>query len=392
MVNYDEFGPELIYDVYDPKTNLRGFVVIDNLALGAAKGGIRMTPSVSVEEVCKLARTMTWKNSLAGLPFGGGKAGIIADDRKMTPDQKSNLMKSFGKALRPISPKYYVAGPDMNTSEIDMKSFVEGNGSLKSATGKPADLCEKPGVRCGIPHEYGSTGFGVFHSTMVALKYAKLSKDCTVAIEGFGNVGTFIMKYLTEAGAKVVAVSDSKGTIYNADGLDFKALLDIKTKSGSVLNYTPGEKKSNGALFELEVDVLIPSAIPDVINAGNADKVKAKLVVEGANIPATPEIEQKLYQRNIVVVPDFVANAGGVISSYAEYKGKKPEEMFKMVERKIRFNTKKVLRRSKKEKIYPRDAAMKIAVERVKNAMGSSVQKEEKPQAPAVDEKPQDSA
>ncbi len=370
MVDYDEFGPEKILQVYGHKAGLRGFTVIDNTALGPAKGGIRMTPSVSIDEVAKLARTMTWKCSLAGLPFGGGKSGIVADPKKLTQEQKLSVMKAFGQALRPIAPKYYIAAPDMNTAEEEMRAFVDGNGSMKSATGKPAGLCVKPGEKCGIPHEYGSTGFGVFHATMIALRYAKIKqKDFTVVIEGFGNVGSFAAKYLSEAGAKVVAVSDSKGTIYNKDGLNFQQLADTKANTGSVVNYQPSQQLSNNALFELDVDVLIPSAIPDVINSGNVNKIKARMVVEAANIPATPEIEKQLHARGILVVPDFVANAGGVISSYSEYKGKNPDDMFRLVEKKIKANTNKVLKRAKKENVHPRDAAMSIAVERVKAAM-----------------------
>ncbi len=370
MIDYDEFGPEKILQVYEYKTGLHGFVVLDNTALGPAKGGIRMTPTVTIDEVAKLARTMTWKCSLAGLPFGGGKSGILADSKNMDNDKKMAIMKAFGRALRPIAPKYYVAAPDMNTAEEEMNAFVEGNGSLKSATGKPANLCVKPGEKCGIPHEYGSTGFGVFHATMIALKYAKIrNKDFTVAIEGFGNVGSFAAKYLSEAGAKIVAVSDSKGTIYNKDGLKFHDLADYKANTGSVINYPDGQQLSNAALFELNVDVLIPSAIPDVINEENVGNVKAKLIVEAANIPIKPEIEKQLHDRGILVVPDFVANAGGVISSYAEYKGKNPTDMFRLVEKKIKANTKKVLKRAKKEGMYPRDTAMAIAVERVRAAM-----------------------
>lgn len=370
MVDYDEFGPEKIIEVYDDKTKMHGFVVLDNTALGPAKGGIRMTPSVSIDEVAKLARTMTWKCSLAGLPFGGGKSGIVADPKNMDEEKKLAIMKAFGKALRPIAPKYYVAAPDMNTAEEEMQAFVDGNGSLKSATGKPANLCVKPGEKCGIPHEYGSTGFGVFHATMIALKYAKIrEKDFTVAIEGFGNVGSFAAKYLSEAGAKIVAVSDSKGTIYNKDGLKFQDLADFKANTGSVTNYPDGQKLSNAAIFGLDVDVLIPSAIPDVISENNVNDVKARLIVEAANIPVKPEIEKQLHHKGVLVVPDFVANAGGVISSYAEYKGKNPPEMFRLVEKKIKINTKKVLKRSKKDGVCPREAAMAIAVERVRAAM-----------------------
>ena len=370
----DEFGPEKVIEVYDSKTRMKGILVIDNTALGPGKGGIRMTPSVDVEEVFRLSRTMTWKCSLAGLPFGGAKSGIIADPKKLSIDEKKSLIQSFGKALKAVCPSKYIAAPDINTGEKEMQWFVEANGSWKAATGKPANYCMKAfgkkGQVCGIPHEFGSTGFGVAHSTKVAIDHLGLDiNKATIAIEGFGNVGSFAFNYLSEIGAKIVAVSDSKGVIYNDKGLDFQKLTEVKNKSGSVINYKPGDVLKNEKLFELDVDIIIPAALPDVINEKNIDKIKAKIVVGAANIPMTVEIENKLYKKGILVVPDFVANAGGVISSYAEYRGYNPKDMFHLVERKIRESTKTVLDKSKKEKIYPREAALSIAKERVIKAM-----------------------
>ena len=226
------------------------------------------------------------------------------------------------------------------------------------------------GKKCGIPHEFGSTGFGVYHSTAVAAERLKLPlKGLTFAVEGFGNVGSFAAKYLTEAGAKLVAVSDSRGCIYNKDGIDFRALEKAKKETGSVTNYKPGSVLPGPQLFELEVDVLIPAALPDSINKGNVESIKAKVVVEGANIPMTIEMEEALHKRGVLIVPDFVANAGGVISSYAEYRDKSPAEMFKLVEKKVRKNTKQTLILAKKNGIKPRDAAMLIVMERVRKAM-----------------------
>lgn len=358
----DEFGPEKIIEVYDSKVGLKGVVVIDNTALGSGKGGIRMTPTVTVEEVFRLARTMTWKCSIAGLPFGGAKSGIVFDPKVHSPEEKKKLMIAFGRALRHIAPKLYIAAPDVNTGEEEMRWFVEGNGSLKSCTGKPKDLG-------GLPHELGSTGFGVALATFEACKFARLDiNGASVAIEGFGNVGSLAAKFLSEKGAKIVAVSDSKGVIYNTDGIDFQKLSDVKKNTGSVVNYTPGKVLPNKEIFELPVDILIPAALPDVINKDNVDKVKAKILVEAANIPTTPEMEDVLYRKGILVVPDFVANAGGVISSYAEYRGYDESRMFKLIEKKIPKNVKTVLRRAKLLKIKPRDAAFQIAEERVKNA------------------------
>ncbi|MEM5766147.1 MAG: Glu/Leu/Phe/Val dehydrogenase [Candidatus Aenigmatarchaeota archaeon] len=356
----DDFGPEKIIEVYNPKVGLRGILVIDNTSLGPGKGGIRMTPDVDVEEVYRLARVMTLKCSLANLPFGGAKSGIIANPKKISVEKKAELVRAFGKALRGISPKYYIGAPDINTGEQEMRWFVEGNGSLKSVTGKPKDLG-------GLPHELGSTGFGVFHSTLIAAKFCKIDiTQAKVAIDGFGNVGSFAAKFLSQAGAKLVAVSDSGGAIYNPEGLDFNNLAEVKKQTGSVINYQPGKILPNEEIFKLQVDILIPAAMPDVINSGNVNEIKARLIVEAANIPCRPEIEKILNDRGVLIVPDFVANAGGVISSYCEYRGYNTEKMFELVEKKIKKNTRTVLRKAKKENILPRDAALDIAKERIR--------------------------
>ena len=362
-IKFDEFGPEKIIQTYDPKTGMKGILVIDNTALGPGKGGIRMTPTVSVEEVFRLARTMTWKNALADLPFGGAKGGIIADPKSMNEEQKKEIIKAYARSLKEVCPSIYVAGPDVNTNEEAMRWFAEAIGDKKACTGKPKDMG-------GIPHELGSTGFGVAHATKVALKHLGLKiEDATVAIEGYGNVGTFAHKFLSEWGAKIVAVGDSKGVIYSEDGLDYEELIEVKQKTGSVVNYKKGRVLSNKEIFELKVDVLIPAALPDVINESNYRNVKAKVIVEAGNIVMSEEIEGKLHERGVLVVPDFAANAGGVISSWVEYIGKDADYMFKVVEEKITKNVKLVLDNAKKNNVKPRDAALEIAKQRVLAAM-----------------------
>ncbi len=372
MVNFDEFGPEKIFEVWDPKTRMHGFVVIDSTVRGVGKGGIRMTPTVSIGEVARLARAMTWKNALAGLPFGGAKAGIVADPKKITKEQKKEIIQSFSRAIKSICPKLYVAAPDINTAEQEMQWFTEANGSWKACTGKPSNICvdHNGGKKCGIPHEYGSTGFGVFVATQVAAKYIKLDlKQATVAIEGFGNVGWFAAKYFSEYGTKIVAVSDSKGVVYKKEGLEFKRLDQTKKEKGTVTAYGDCQTLPVKEIIGIEADILITAAIPDLIKKEDVGKIKAKLIVQGSNIPTTPEVEEELHKKGVLVIPDFVANAGGVISSYAEYKGKNPDQMFKLIEKKIKANTEKVLKRAKQNGVKPRDAAMEIAVERVREAM-----------------------
>ena len=363
----DKWGPEKILQVYDPKTGMKGILIIDNTTLGLGKGGIRMTPTVTTDEVFRLARTMTWKCALAKIPFGGAKSGIIADPKQMTEEKKMDLIRAFSRAIKNLCPSLYVAAPDINTGEKEMAVFAKENGSLKSATGKPSTLCVKPGVKCGIPHEYGSTALGVVQAAFTAANYTKNIDvgNATAAVEGFGNVGSYVVDYLSQIGVKVVAVSDSKGCIYNPDGLDYSKLLDVKTKTGSVINYRPGKILKNMELFELSVDFLIPAALPDVINAYNVERIKAKMVVEAANLPIRPDVEKLLSDSGVMVIPDVLANAGGVISSYAEYRGYNPKRMLELVQRKITQNTINVIETALDKNIGLRDAAMSIAKDRI---------------------------
>ncbi|MFH1592693.1 MAG: Glu/Leu/Phe/Val dehydrogenase [Candidatus Woesearchaeota archaeon] len=359
MEMFDEFGPEKILEVYNPKVGMRGFVVIDNTSLGPGKGGTRMTPSVSKEEVFRLARTMTWKNALADLPFGGAKSGIIADSKKIDREKKKTIVEAFAEGLKVVSPSQYIAAPDMNMAEEEMKWYAEKNGDMKSCTGKPKDLG-------GLPHELGSTGFGVYHSLLVAAPYAGLDIDkATVAIEGFGNVGWFVAKFLKEHKCKLVAVSDSSGVIYNKKGLDFKKLAKVKKEKGKVTAYGEGEVMPSNDILDVDADILVTAAIPDLVKGSDVDRLKFKMIVEGSNIPMIEAVERECFKKGILMVPDFLANAGGVISSYVEYTGGGEEEMFKMVEEKIKKNTEMVMKAAKEKGVLPRDAGMEIAVERV---------------------------
>jgi glutamate dehydrogenase/leucine dehydrogenase len=338
---------------------MEGVAIIDNTALGPGKGGVRLVPDVTVGEVFGLARAMTWKNALAGIPFGGAKSGIRAQG---SSQNKAALVAAFAEKIAPLVPGKYIPGPDMNMGENEMAVIAKTIGTPRASTGKPSGMG-------GLPHELGSTGFGVFLATEVALEHAKIPVDeASVAIEGFGNVGTFTMKFLREKGAKVIAVSDSKGTAYLESGLDYGTAMKVKKEKGTVTAY-PGAKVLPAAdLFALKCDVLIPGARPNVIHYENVDKVRAKIVVEAANIPMTPEVELQLARRGVLVVPDFVANAGGVISSYVEFRGGSEPEMFSLVKEKITKNMREVISRSRNGEL--RSAALQIARERVLEAMG----------------------
>ncbi|MDD5254030.1 MAG: Glu/Leu/Phe/Val dehydrogenase [Candidatus Nanoarchaeia archaeon] len=357
---FNDFGPEKILEIYDPKTKMRGFVVIDNTRRGPGKGGVRMTPTVCREEVFRLARTMTLKCALADLPFGGAKSGIIADPSKLSKESKRELVKAYANAIKEISPSIYVSAPDMNMAEEEMRIIAEIAGK-KAVTGKPKDLG-------GLPHELGSTGFGVVKSALVALNHLNLKpEEITFGVEGFGNVGSFAAKHLVEAGSKLVAVSDAKGMIYDKNGLDFHKLWKTVNEKKSVIEAGTGKIGNNKDLMFQDFDVLITAAIPDIITMENYNRVKAKLIVEGSNLPMTEQVEAKLHEKGILVIPDFLANAGGVISSYVEYIGGTEKEMFKIVEEKITKNTKEILKRTD-EQNHPRKVAMELAKERIENA------------------------
>lgn len=371
----DEFGPEYIIKVYDPKIGLEGFLVIDNTALGPGKGGIRMTPDVTEEEVFRLARTMTWKTALYDLHFGGAKAGIKYDpNSKEDRRRKKELIQAFAKAIKHFTPRNYIAAPDINTGEKEMEWFVEATRHWHSATGKPAHLCMElfgePGEKCGIPHEFGSTGFGVAQATKIAAELKKLDlKKAKIAIDGFGNVGGFAFHYLKKFGANIVALSDKYGAIYSEKGFDEKILHKLISEKKPLSNYPGAKKLKHNDIYELNVDILIPASVTDVINETNKNKIKAKIIIEAANIPMKENIEEYLSKKGILIIPDFLANGGGVISSYAEHEGYNPKKMFETIKNKITKAAKIVLEKAIKEKKNPRKIALEIAASRVRKAM-----------------------
>lgn len=380
----DEFGPELIMKVYDPKVKMEGVLVVDNTAFGPGKGGIRMTSDITQEEVYRLARTMTWKNALADIPFGGAKSGIklnnvdINDPQKLK-ERKKELIQSFARAIKSLVPRKYIAGPDVNTGEREMQYFVEATGIWKSATGKPTDLCipmlgkngKVNGHRCGIPHEFGSTGYGVAQVAKLVAEMTHIGiEGAIVSIHGFGNVGTFAYTFLTEMGAKVIAIADQSGAVFERDGFNEKIIKEMISNMKTISTYQGGKKIDPKDFWSIPVDIMIPASVTDVINESNKNSIKAKIIVEAGNIPMREHIEEELYKKGIIIVPDFIANAGGVISSYAEYRGYQPKRMFELVTDKITKAARAVLKESLESKKNPRSVAMELAVDKVKKKMG----------------------
>jgi glutamate dehydrogenase (NAD(P)+) len=363
----DNLGPEYIIEVFDPSLGMKGFLVIDNTKRGPGKGGIRMTPFVTRLEIFRLARAMTFKNAFFDLPFGGAKAGIIWQGGSSL--KKKQFLQSFARMIKEFCPSKYIAGPDINTGEKEMAWFAKTLNNWQVATGKPADFCEQIKGRkvCGLPHELGSTGFGVAWATKTLLEELGLEvKGATVSIHGFGNVGTFAWRYLEEMGAKVVALADSKGAVYDPAGFDAKELKKIIKRKHSVTTYSKGKKISLEDFWKIPVTVLIPASITDVINEKNRELIKAKVIVEAANIPMKEETEKYFFEKGVFVLPDFVANGGGVISSFVEFRGGSVEEMFSQVQERIVKGTKEVVRESLKKRELPRQIALSIAFKKLK--------------------------
>lgn len=365
----DRWGPENVVQVYNPQLGVQGVLVIDNTALGPGKGGIRVSPTVTPLEVFRLARGMTWKCALADIPFGGAKSGIRVDPFKV---DKIKVIEAFAKLIAPYVPHKYIAAPDMNVGEKEIEAFVIAVGDLKGATGKP----EKLG---GIPHELGTTGFGVGVSLETSLlmigNKIGLSENLEgvrVAIQGFGNVGIGIAKYLAKKGAKIVAINDLWGCAYNKNGIDIEKAEKhsyATNEKQSIKNYKDAEIVPRDDIIKVDCDVFIPCACGDFITKENESFLKAKLIIEGANNAVTPDAEHSLYKRGVIVIPDFLANAGGVIGSYAEIKRMSVEEAFLLIESKIKVNTTTVLEGHISSGCTPRKIAKKLAEKRILSAM-----------------------
>lgn len=358
--NIDDLGPEKVIQIYDPQTQLKAILVIDNVALGPSVGGIRMAPDVSVDECVRLARAMTLKNAAAALPHGGGKSVIFGDPHMAKADKKI-LIRSFADAIRDIDD--YIPGPDMGTDE-------EAMGWIKDMIGRAVGLPREKG---GIPlDEIGATGFGLSAALEVAQDFCDVRIDgARVAVQGFGSVGQHAARFLGAKGARLVAASDSRGCCYDAAGIDVGALIEFKQAGNPVSGYAGAEALDRDALLDVECDIWIPAARPDVLTADNADRLKARVVAEGANIPATDKAEALLAKRGVLVLPDFVCNAGGVICGAMELRNASESEAMDAIEEKISTNMREVLTTARDENKLPREAATDMARERVLQAMAS---------------------
>ncbi len=352
----DEYGPEKVVYIYEPRVGLQGLVVIDNVAAGPAIGGIRMASDVTTAEVFRLARAMTWKNALAGIPHGGGKAGILADPKS---PNKETLIRQFARAIESLHG--YIPGPDMGTDEVAMAW-------VRDEIGRSVGLSKVLG---GIPlDQVGATGYGLAICGEVAQEFSNVVlAGARVSVQGFGNVGQHAARFLAERGARLVVATDLDGTVYQPDGIDIARLIELKTRTGRVTDYQPAEKLPRDAFVDLECDIFVPAARPDVIDERNAPRLRCQLILQGANIPVTPKAERILHDRGILSVPDFDANDGGVVCAAVEYKGGTQRLAFSTIEEKVRENTREVLALARAHTQMPSEAALTLAKQRVAEAM-----------------------
>jgi glutamate dehydrogenase (NAD(P)+) len=348
-----------------------------NSALGPYKGGVRYHPETSMSEVMALSMWMTWKCSLLQLPYGGGKGGVRVDPRRLSVREIEELSRRyFASIARFVGEDLDVPAPDVYTNPQIMAWYID---EYYKITGQNilAVVTSKPPILGGINTRIIATGLGVATVAREASKKILGGiEGRTVAVQGFGNVGSYAAYFLSSWGARVNAVTDSQGGVYNPRGLDVEALMKIKGEKGSVIYYQDGKRISNEELLTMDADILVPAALENVITEENAPKIRAKMIVEGANGPTTPEADEILFKRGIFIAPDILANAGGVTASWIEWVNNRiggwltEEEAKKKLEDKMSeaFNT-FYSYLSRRSDIDPRTAAQALAVERVYNAM-----------------------
>ena len=349
-----------------------GYRVQYNITLGPAKGGIRYHPDVTLDEVTALAAWMTWKCAVAQVPFGGGKGGVICDPTRMSRRELEALTRRYvAEIIDAIGPDKDVPAPDVNTNDqvmawiMDTYSMHVGHTETAVVTGKPVEMGGSLGRR-------EATGRGVMITTREAAKHLQFDiKGATVAVQGFGNVGSVSADLLAKAGARVVAVTDWKGGVYDERGLDIGRLIDYAKQHQTIDGYPDAQPIDNAGLFGLEVDILVPAALENQITMENAPSIKAKVIAEGANGPTTPEAHKHLHDRGVFVIPDILANAGGVTTSYFEWVQDRhgyfweEEEVNTRLERKMCAAFDDVLKTSLKYKTDMRTAAYIVAINRV---------------------------
>ena len=352
-----------------------GFRVQHNVSRGPAKGGLRYHPNVTLDEVKALAAWMTWKTATVNLPYGGAKGGVVCDPKRMSKGELERMTRRYASEIQPIiGPEVDIPAPDVYTDAqtmawiMDTYAMTVGHAAPGVVTGKPVSIGGSEG-------RTDATGRGVLYVVEEACKVKKINlRGATIAIQGFGNVGSAVARLFAEKKAKIVAISDSRGGVHNPRGIDPLRALRYKERSGTVVGMPGASRISNDELLALKCDILVPAALENVITLHNAEQIKAKIVAEAANGPTTPHADEILSRKGVFVVPDILANAGGVTVSYFEWTQDLQGFFWQLqeVNSKLEF----VMRRAfndvhetmRKFHVYPRAAAYILAVGRVADA------------------------
>lgn len=352
-----------------------GYRVQHNVSRGPGKGGIRYHPSVSLNEVKALAMWMTWKCAVVGIPYGGAKGGVICDPKGMSQQQLETLTRRYAtEIMLLIGPERDIPAPDVNTNAQTM-AWIMDTYSMHHGYTAPAVVTGKPISIGGSEGRNEATARGAVYTIIEASKHLGVDlEDARVVVQGFGNAGSFSAKLIAELGAKVLAVSDTTGGIYNPKGIDPNKVDAYKRETGSVVGFPGAERVTNTELLELDCDILIPAAIENQIGAHNAPNIKAKIVAEAANGPTSPEADRIFFDRGVFLIPDILCNAGGVTVSYFEWV----QDLQNLFWREATINARlkevmvksfnDVLEMSKKHKVDMRTAAYMVAVHRVAEA------------------------
>ncbi|MBK8026759.1 MAG: Glu/Leu/Phe/Val dehydrogenase [Chloroflexi bacterium] len=356
-----------------------GYRVHHSTVLGPSKGGIRYSLAVDIDEIRALAMWMTWKCALVGLPYGGAKGGVVVDPKKLSLGELERLTRRYAAELIPIiSPHADIPAPDMGTNGQTMAWFMDTY-SMTVGYSVPAIVTGKPVIIGGSQGRVEATGRGTIVVMVEALKgrswWKSVPGETVVAIQGFGNVGSHAAAYAQSLGFKVVAVSDVSGGVYNPNGLDIQGLMEYVQGNGTLEGNDYGDFVTNDELLALPCDVLVPAAMERQITRHNADQVKARMIVEGANGPTSPEADDILNDKGVFVVPDILANAGGVVVSYFEWVQDlqsffwDAEEVFRQLQRKMAQSYYATETTADKHKVPMRIAAQILAIRRVADAL-----------------------
>src|ERR1700752_1744905 len=352
-----------------------GFRVQHNVSRGPAKGGLRYHPNVTLDEVKALAAWMTWKTATVNLPYGGAKGGVVCDPKRMSKGELERMTRRYAAEIQPIiGPEVDIPAPDVYTDAqtmawiMDTYAMTVGHAAPGCVTGKPVSIGGSEGRN-------DATGRGCLYVAEEACKVKKVSlRGATVAIQGFGNVGSAVARLFAERKAKIVAISDSRGGVHNPRGIDPLRALRYKERSGTVVGMPGASRISNDELLALKCDILVPAALENVITLHNADQIKAKIVAEGANGPTTPHADEVLARKGILLLPDILANAGGVTVSYFEWV--QDLQSFFWSEAEVNAKLESVMRRAftevhesaRKHRTHMRTGAYCLAVGRVADA------------------------